>query len=198
MKYTLPKLPYSYESLKGISKQVNEWHHDKHYASYVNGRNEVEEKLAKMRASSDWAGVRSVMLAQSHNVSGSILHNIYYSIMGGDGKVDENLEVVKSINKYFGSYETWKNEFTEIAKISRGWAVLSHDVSDGELHNAMTDFHDEEVPWGFLPILACDVWEHAYYYDYGPDRGAYLDAFFQNLNWSNVNDLYLQYQALTV
>lgn len=196
MKYTLPKLPYAYDALKGISKQVNEWHHDKHFASYVNGRNDVEDKLAKMRSASDWTGVRGVMLAQSHNVSGSILHDVYYSIMGGDGHIDESLDVVKEIVKSFGSFETWRSEFLEIAKVSRGWAVLAFDVSDGELHNAMTDFHDEEVPWGFLPVLSCDTWEHAYYYDYGPDRGAYLEAFFQNLDWSKVNEIFLKFNKV--
>lgn len=196
MKYTLPKLPYAYDALNGISKQVNEWHHDKHFASYVNGRNDVEEKLVKMRSISDWTGVRGVMLAQSHNVSGSILHNIYYSIMGGDGQVNESLEVVQNLVENFGSFETWKSEFIEVAKVSRGWAVLAFDVSDGELHNAMTDFHDEEVPWGFLPILSCDTWEHAYYYDYGPDRGAYLEAFFRNLDWNKVNELYLKFNQV--
>lgn len=190
MNYQLPKLPFAYDALKGISKQVNEWHHDKHYASYITGRNEVQEKLAKMRSEKNWQGVRAVMLAESHNASGSILHNNYYNILGGNGEVSEDLEVVKAINKYFGDYETWKSEFVEIAKQARGWAILAYDVTDGELHNALVDFHDEHIAFGYIPLVSCDVWEHAYYFDYGPDRASYIDAFFNNLDWMKVDDVY--------
>jgi Fe-Mn family superoxide dismutase len=196
MNYQLPKLPFAYDALKGISKQVNEWHHDKHFASYITGRNEVQEKLAKMRSEKNWQGVRAVMLAESHNASGSILHNNYYNILGGNGEVSEELEIIKAINKYFGDFEKWKAEFVEVAKQARGWAILAYDITDGELHNALVDFHDEHIAFGYIPLVSCDVWEHAYYFDYGPDRASYIDAFFNNLDWKKVDEVYTKFMSV--
>ena len=184
--HKLPALPFPYDKLKGISKQTNEWHHDKHFKAYVDGRNDVEKKLADMRAKGDFTGIRGVKLLESHNASGMILHTLYYDILGGDGSVDMNSALVKKIIQDFGSFELWKKEFVEVAKAARGWSLLVFDPSDERLHNYMVDFQDLQAVWGVTPIFGIDVWEHAYYHDQGPDRAKYIDAFFNNIDWKKV------------
>lgn len=180
-------LPYAYNKLKGISEQVNKWHHDTHYAAYVKGRNDVEAKLETMRKSGDFSGIRGIKQLESFNASGQILHELYYDIMGGDGTVDMNLPIIKQIEKDFGSFETFKKEFIEVSKVARGWTILCYDHSDKRLHVYLVDYHDVGAIWGAIPLLPIDVWEHAYYTDQGPNRGAYIEAFMQNINWKNVD-----------
>jgi Fe-Mn family superoxide dismutase len=194
MSYEVKPLPYAYDALKGISEQVNRWHHDTHYAGYVKGRNEVEEKLAAMRNSGDYSAVRGVKLNESHNASGQILHEIYYDIMGGNGEIDENLEVVAKIKEDFGSLDIWLAEFKAVAKASRGWCITCFDYKSGKLHNFLVDFQDLHAVWGATPLIPVDMWEHAYYPDQGPNKDPYLDAFLSNLDWSKINDLYLKTQ----
>lgn len=190
MAHKLKKLPYKYDALKGISKQVVTWHHDVHHKSYVDGLNTAEKKLADMRKSGDFGPIRGVMQAQSHNASGMVLHNVYWDNLGGDGKADVGLAVVRAIKRDFGSYDAWKKEFAETAKVSRGWAILAWWPEDGKLRNLMVDFHDQFAVWGAIPVLAVDVWEHAYYFDQGPNRGAYLERFFENLDWKRIDAIY--------
>lgn len=190
MAHKLKKLPYKYDALKGISKQVVTWHHDVHHKSYVDGLNTAEKKLADMRKSGDFGPIRGVMQAQSHNASGMVLHNVYWDNLGGDGKAEAGLAVVRAIKRDFGSYDAWKKELAETAKVSRGWAILAWWPEDGKLRNLMVDFHDQFAVWGAIPVLAVDVWEHAYYFDQGPNRGAYLERFFENLDWKRIDAIY--------
>ena len=110
--------------------------------------------------------------------------------MGGDGKMDEKLSVVKKLKEDFGSLDAWKEDFISCAKASLGWAILCYDPSDGKLHNYLCDSHNFGAVWGATPLLPIDVWEHAYYRDYGPKRPGYIDAFLQNVNWSKVEELF--------
>ena len=191
-KFELPKLPYGYGKVAGISADTDKFHHDKHFLSYITGLNDVDDKLGKMREAKDFAAIRAAMLGFSHNASGAYLHNIYYDIMGGDGKMDENLAVVKKIIADFGSAQTWQAEFKAVAMTGRGWAVLGLFLADNRLRHNLVDFHDQQVAWGMVPLVACDMWEHAYYYDNGPDKGKYIDAFLNGLNWRVIDGLYLR------
>ncbi|HUP02266.1 MAG TPA: superoxide dismutase [Gemmatimonadota bacterium] len=188
--HTPEPLPYEPQALDGISRQLTEWHHDTHYVSYVRGRNAVEKRLGEMREKDDFTDVRGVKLAESHNASGQILHQIYYAILGGDGEVDPELAVHAKITDDFGSYENWLSEFKAVAGAARGWAITCYDPSDGRLHIYMADGHDGGAVWGAQPILPLDVWEHAYYYDQGPNRAAYIETFFANINWKAVDEYY--------
>jgi Fe-Mn family superoxide dismutase len=183
-------LPFEADALDGISRQLTEWHHDTHYQSYVKGRNAVEKRLEEMREKGDFSDVRAAKLNESHNASGKILHEIYYAVLGGDGELDEDLPVRAKIEEDFGSYETWMEEFKAVAMSARGWAILAYDASDGRLHVFLVDGHDQGAVWGAQPILPLDVWEHAYYYDQGPNRAAYVETFLKNLNWKAVDEYY--------
>lgn len=190
-KFELPKLPYEYGKVAGISADTDKFHHDKHFNSYIVGLNETDEKLVKMREGKDFSAIRGAMLGFSHNASGAYLHNIYYDILGGDGKMDENLAAVKKIKEDFGSLQTWQAEFKAVAMAGRGWAILGLFLGDGRLRHNLVDFHDQQVAWGMAPLVACDLWEHAYYYDNGPEKGKYIDVFLNALNWQVINGLYL-------
>lgn len=190
-KFELPKLPYDYGKVNGISKETDQFHHDKHFNSYITGLNEIDDKLAKMRESGDYGAIRGAMLGFSHNASGAYLHNIYYDLLGGDGKMDENLAVVKKIKEDFGSLQTWQAEFKAVAMAGRGWAILGLFLGDNRLRHNLVDFHDQQVAWGMAPLAACDLWEHAYYYDNGPDKAKYIENFLNGLNWQIIDGLYL-------
>ncbi len=193
MTHQIKPLPFAYNALKGISEQVNKWHHDVHYAGYVKKRNEVEEKLAKAdlsAANANYSEFGELKRRETFNANGQILHEIYWDILGGDGKPDENLEVIKKIMGDFGSFDAWKSDFVASAKTSLGWTVLALDISDGKLHNFTGDTHNQGGVWGAWPLLPIDTFEHAYYHDYGPERLKYIDAFLNNIDWNKVEKRY--------
>ena len=195
MVHSIKPLPYAYNALKGISEQVNKWHHDKHYAGYVNKRNEIEEKLLKADKSlahANYSEFGELKRRETFNAAGQILHEIYYDIMGGDGAADNNLSVVQQIIKDFGSVENWRNDFVASGKTALGWAILCFDYSDGKLHNFVADSHNDGAVWGSVPLIPMDVFEHAYYFDQGPERVKYIEAFLQNLNWKKINEIFEQ------
>jgi Fe-Mn family superoxide dismutase len=183
-------LPFDPAALDGISRQVSEWHHDSHYASYVKARNAVEKRLEEMREKGDFSDVRGLKLSESHNASGQVLHEIYWAILGGDGEFDSELSIHAALVKDFGSFEAWVAEFKAVALAARGWAITCWDPSDGRLHVYLVDGHDHGAAWGAHPIIPLDVWEHAYYFDHGPNRAAYVEAFLANLNWKAVDEFY--------
>ena len=188
--HTEKPLPFDPAALDGMSRQGIEWHHDTYYAAYVKGRNAVEKRLAEMREKDDFNDIRGVKLSESHNASGQILHEIYHAILGGDGEIGEELAIHDQIVEDFGSFESWVAEFKAVAGAARGWAVTCYDPSDGRVHVYLVDGHDQGAVWGAQPIMAIDVWEHAYYFDRGPNRAAYIESFLQNLNWKAVDEYY--------
>ena len=99
-------------------------------------------------------------------------------------------ELRERIEEEFGSYENWKKEFKQAASSASGWALLVYIPRLDELHNVAVDNHDEGAVWGAHPILAVDVWEHSYYYDYGPKRGNFLDNFFEVVDWEEAEEQY--------
>ena len=106
----------------------------------------------------------------------------------GGGEPDGDLR--DRIEEDFGSYEGWKGDFEAAASSAGGWALLVYDPVAKQLRNVPVDKHDDGALWGAHPVLALDVWEHSYYYDYGPDRGSFIDAFFQVVNWEKAAEEY--------
>ena len=183
-------LPYAPDALQGISRQSLEWHHDSYYASLLKGRDAAAKKLAEMHEKDDWTDIRGVKRNESYNASGQVLHEIYFAILGGDGEAEPELPIRARIEKDYGSFEAWEAEFKAVAGQARGWAVTCWDSSDARLHVYLTDGHDVGAVWGAQPIIPLDVSEHAYYYDQGPNRAAYVEAFLANLNWKAIDQYY--------
>lgn len=183
-------LPYDADALEGLSGRLLEWHHDAHYRAYVTGRNAADKRLAEMRAKGDFGDVRAIKRSASHNANGAILHEIFFAILGGDGAVDPDLPVHARIEEDFGSHATWLKELKAVAAVARGWAVTCWEPFAERLEIVLVDAHDVGGLWGGRPILPIDVWEHAYYPDFGPNRAQYVEAVLGNLNWVAVDELY--------
>ncbi len=191
MSHELPSLPYDYDALEPhISEQVVTWHHDTHHQGYVNGLNAAEETLAEGRDTGDHSGAAGAMESVTHNGCGHYLHTLFWENMGPNGGGEPDGELRDRIEEDFGSYEAWKGEFEAAASAAGGWALLVYDPIAKRLRNLKVDRHDLHALWASHPILALDVWEHSYYFDYGPDRGSFIEAFFEVVNWDEVDRQY--------
>lgn len=186
--FEVKPLKFDPKSLKGISEKQITLHHDKHYASYITARNKIEETLKK----GELEHIRELKKNESHNASGQVLHEVYFDSLGGKGG-EASGALAKKIKEDFGSYENWKKEFMACASVARGWVLLCYDWTDRRLHNYIVDFHDEGAVWGSSAIFALDLWEHAYYLDYGPDKAKYIEAFFNNVDWKAVEEKLKRY-----
>jgi Fe-Mn family superoxide dismutase len=191
--YELPPLPYDYDALEPhVSEQVLTWHHDTHHQGYVNGWNAAEETLEANRESGEFGSTGGALGSVTHNGSGHILHTLFWENMAPNGGGEPSGELADRIAEDFGSYESWKGEFEAAASAAGGWALLVYDPHSEQLRNVAVDKHDQGALWGSQPILALDVWEHSYYHDYGPDRGSFVDAFFEVVDWTEPSDRYEQ------
>ena len=187
----LPPLPYDYDALEPhISEQVLEWHHDTHHQGYVNGLESAEETLAENRESGDHSSTGGALNNVTHNGSGHYLHTMFWENMSPNGGGEPDGDLADRIAEDFGSYEGWKGEFEAAASAASGWALLVYDPVAEQLRNVAVDKHDDGALWGSHPVLALDVWEHSYYYDYGPSRGDFIDAFFEVVDWDAAADNY--------
>lgn len=197
--HALKPLPWASDALekKGfLTKEVVEWHHGTHQKGYVDKRNEIEKSLEtadRAAANANYSVYGELKRRETFNASGQILHEIYWENMGGDDNIDPNSALAKKINADFGSFDDWKADFVAAAKASLGWALLCWDPSDEKLHNYLCDFHNNGAVWGAVPLVVVDVFEHAYYRQWGPKRPDYLSGFMANLNWKAINDRYMKY-----
>ena len=187
----LPPLPYEYDALEpSISEQVVTWHHDTHHQGYVNGLEAAEETLAENREAGEFGGSAAAIRNVTHNGCGHYLHTLFWENMDPNGGGEPSGELADRIEADFGSYEGWKGEFEAAAGDASGWALLVYDPVSDQLRNLVVDKHDQGALWGSHPSRALDVWEHSYYYDYGPDRGSFVDGFFEVVDWDNVAEQY--------
>lgn len=196
MKYTLPKLGYAYDALEpAIDARTMEIHHTKHHNAYVNNLNAALEKhpefnLPLNEMLLDLNKVpEDIRTAVRNNGGGHYNHTLFWEILTPGGAKEPNGELLEAINKAFGSYENFKNLFASAAatRFGSGWAWLLK--TDKGLVITSTPNQDTPLSEG-KPILALDVWEHAYYLKYQNRRPEYIDAFFSVINWDKVNELY--------
>ncbi len=190
--------PLTFQELKGISQKTMEIHHGKLYTGYVNKRNEIEEKLKSVdfaSANQTYSDLRSLKVEETFAGNGQVLHEAYFGALGGPGGRPTGA-LFQTITDEFGTYEHWEAEFCATGMAVRGWVVLSYDTNDGRLHNYVGDAHNQGGMWGAIPLLVLDVYEHAYFIDYGSDRKKYIEDFMSNVNWKTVEDLYAKFIAL--
>jgi Fe-Mn family superoxide dismutase len=179
--------PSLYE-LDGISRQSVEAHY-KLYQGYVNKRNEILGKLAEVDLSSAnqvYSEVRALKVDLSFAVGGVKNHELYFEHLGGDGGKPSGA-IAALIDRAFGSFESWQADLKATGMAGRGWAWAAYDWDEGRLANYVGDAQNTFPIWNATPLVALDVYEHAYFLDYQTDRGSYIDAFFRNLDWSVVN-----------
>lgn len=188
MPFQVKDLPFGKDQLKGISEKTTEIHHDKLYAGYVNKRNEIAEALEsadRSKANQAYSPFRALKLEETFAADGAILHEIYFDSLGGNGSVPDGAFKQK-IEEDFGSWEKFVEDATATAMAARGWAVTAYDPSDGKIRNFLCDMHNQGGVWGTTPLWTIDCYEHAYFIDYGSDRGAYVNALLTNVHWNAV------------
>ena len=180
--------------LNGISRASVEAHY-KLYRGYVAKRNEILGKLAGVdlaAANQVYSEVRALKVELSFAVGGIKNHEIYFEHLGGVGG-DPDGAVAKLIKRDFGSAADWAADLKATAMAGRGWAWTAYDWDEGLLFNYIGDTQNTYPIWNATPLVALDVYEHAYFLDYGTDRASYIDVFFQNLDWGVVNDWVSRY-----
>jgi Fe-Mn family superoxide dismutase len=188
MKYELPPLPYSYNALEPyISAHIMELHHARHHKGYVDGANAALEKLLKAREGAE-VDVKAVLKDYSFNLGGHLLHTVFWQNMKPNGGGEPGGELLDEINKVFGSFTVFKKLYTQAAVSveGSGWAMLVYDELRDSLSIIQVEKHNLNVVPGFIPLLVIDVWEHAYYLQYQNQRAKYVDAWWNVVNWSDV------------
>ena len=194
-RYTLPPLPYSYDDLEPyISGEIMRLHHQKHHQAYVDGANKALDKIeAYLKGEAD-IDIRAVMRDFSFNYAGHMMHTIFWPNMApvGKGCGKPGGRLADAIDAQFGGFDKFRKLFTTAAKTVEGvgWGVLAVDTLTGELRILQVEKHNVLMTAGMTPILVVDVWEHAYYLQYKNNRGAYLEAWWNVVNWDDVAKRY--------
>jgi Fe-Mn family superoxide dismutase len=187
--YTLPDLPYDYGALAPhISPEIMELHHSKHHQTYVNALNDVLDKLAAARANNDFAAIVGLEKTLAFNLGGHVNHSIFWTNMSPDGGDRPTGELASAIENGFGSFDKFQAHFTAAAVgvQGSGWALLAYDTIGGNLVIEQLFNQQDNIPALSVPLLMLDVWEHAYYLDYKNVRPDYVKAWWNVVNWPNV------------
>lgn len=187
--YELPPLPYDYKDLEPyISEEQLRIHHDKHHQAYVDGANAL---LKKFDARDSEFDIKAVAKELSFHVGGFILHKLFWENMGPAGKCggEPTGTIADYVKKDFGSFERFKKEFTQAAVgvEGSGWAALTLCRRTNRIFIMQIEKHNVNVIPGFRIMMVLDVWEHAYYLDYQNRRPEFVDAFWNLVNWDEVN-----------
>jgi len=196
MAYTLPDLPYPLDALEPyIDKMTMEIHHGKHHGAYVANLNKAleaapelaEKPLEELLANNLAAVPESIRTAVRNHGGGHINHSLFWQIMGPNGGGAPSGNLAAAINGTFGSFENFKEKLTAagMGRFGSGWAWLVRDAG-GKLDIYSTANQDSPLMEGKIPILGVDVWEHAYYLKYQNRRAEYLAAWWNVVNWREV------------
>ena len=188
MNYKLPDLTYDYSALEPhISARIMELHHSKHHAAYVTGANAALDAMAEARAANNFANLPKLQKDLAFNLGGHVNHSIFWqNLSPAGGEVGGELSA--AINEYFGSYDGFKNHFSAAAVgiQGSGWAYLAWDALGNRL--VIGQLYDQQgnIPMGSIPLLMLDMWEHAFYLDYQNVKADYVKAFWNIVNWEDV------------
>tara|TARA_B100001250_G_scaffold404526_1_gene420628 strand:+ start:106 stop:705 length:600 start_codon:yes stop_codon:yes gene_type:complete len=195
MSFELPKLPYAYDALEPhIDAKTMEIHHGKHHNGYTNNlNNAIEGTDLSRKTIEEICSTIGLSGGVRNNGGGYYNHNMFWTSMIPNGGGQPNGEIAKAIDIDFGSYDNFKDEFSKAAatRFGSGWAWLC--VQNNKLTICSTANQDNplmEGQCGGTPILCLDVWEHAYYLNYQNRRPDYISAFFNVINWDEVNKRY--------
>lgn len=201
--FTVPPLPYSYFALeKYIDTQTMRIHHDKHHAGYVNNLNAAIAKHPNLAGTSVEDLLKTlntvpedIRTAVRNNGGGHANHTLFWASMTPDSEDTPTGKVGQAIDETFGSFDAFKDEFKKagLTRFGSGWAWLVL-TKEGKLAVTSTPNQDSPLLDGNIPLLGNDVWEHAYYLKYQNRRGDYLDAWWNVVNWAEVES---RYQAAT-
>lgn len=199
MAHQLPDLPYSHAALEPIiDEQTMRIHHGKHHQGYVNklntaleGHDDLQRKSVEDLLRDINSVPENIRTAVRNNGGGHANHSLFWPIMAPGSGGEPTGELADAISKTFGSFDKFKEEFSNTAtgQFGSGWGWLV--VSNGSLKVYSTPNQDSPYMQGDIPVLGLDVWEHAYYLKYKNERGTYVNAWWDLVNWNKANDNYL-------
>jgi len=184
--------------MDGISRASVEAHY-KLYQGYVAKRNEILGKLAEVdlsTANQVYSDVRALKIDLTFAIGGVKNHEIYFEHLGGGGG-DPTGPIASLIERDFGSIEAWRADLKATGMGGRGWAWTAYDWDEQRLFNYIGDAQNTFPVWNATPLVALDVYEHAYFLDFQTDRASYIDAFFANLDWDVIASWVSKYQIQT-
>lgn len=192
--YTLPDLSYDYDALEPhIVGEIMQLHHDKHHRAYVNAANRALADLEEARNKGDFARIAALEHALAFNVSGHVLHSLFWQNLGPDGGGHPVGALAEQIDGDFGSFDAFRSQMVRAAAtiMGSGWAALTWDPASTRLIVIQIHDHQSEVTQGGVPLLVLDAWEHAYYLQYRTDKVRYFEAVWNLWNWQDVATRYL-------
>ncbi len=194
MEYAIKQLSFDPAKIKGMSEKLLASHHENNYGGAVKRLNAITAQLAELdMAKAPVFVVNGLKREELIAANSMIIHELYFDSLGGEG--DPESALADQINKDFGSIDRWKAEFTATGKAlggGSGWVLLAWSPRDKRLINTWAADHTMNLAGG-RPILALDMYEHAYHMDYGARAAAYVDAFMQVIHWGNAAILYERY-----
>ena len=197
--YELPELPYAYDALEPhISAEIMELHHDKHHATYVAGANAALEALeAERNGEANPDRLRALSKNLAFNLGGHTNHSIFWKNMAPNAGGNPTGAIAEAIDRDFGSFEAFKKQFSGVATglQGSGWAVLGYDHIAGRLIIQQLTDQQGNVSVDFTPVLMLDMWEHAFYLQYKNVKADYVQAWWNVVNWDDVNERYAKAAA---
>jgi Fe-Mn family superoxide dismutase len=199
--YTLPDLPYDYSALEPhYSAEVLGLHHDKHHAAYVAGANTTLDKLVEARADGEFGAIVGLEKTLAFNVSGHVLHSIFWKNLSPDGGEKPEGELSSAIDEYFGSFDAFKSQLTQATTTIQGsgWGVLAWEPLGQRLLIEQVYDHQGNTGQGSVPLLVFDAWEHAFYLQYKNVKADYVSALWNIVNWPDVAERLASIRSLTI
>ena len=162
------------------------------YQGYVSKRNEIAKTLNSIDTtkptSTTYSEFRSLKVAETFAVNGDILHRLYFENISAKKPLKLGSQMMELILEAFGSLDAYKNDLNECGLSARGWVITAYSLDDNRIHNFTLDAHNQTVPVLVMPLLVLDVYEHAYFIDFGTKRASYIQLFENNINWDVVED----------
>jgi superoxide dismutase, Fe-Mn family len=188
-RYVLPDLEYDFGALEPhISGRIMELHHGKHHKAYVDGANKTLQQLQEARQKGNLDSVGVLESALAFNVSGHVLHSIFWRNLTPKGGGKPTGELAQTIERHFNSFDSFKQQLSKTAAtiMGSGWAALMWDSISAQLVITQLHDHQSNTIQGAVPLLVLDAWEHAYYLQYQTEKAKYFEAVWNLWNWQDV------------
>lgn len=188
-RYALPDLAYDYGALEPhVSGRILELHHGKHHKGYVDGANRTLEQLEEARRADGLAQVAALERALAFNVSGHVLHSLFWRNLSPEGGGEPRGELLEALTRDFGDFGAFRRQMTQTAAtvMGSGWAALAWEPLCGRLVTLQLYDHQSNTIQGAVPLLVFDAWEHAWYLQYRNEKAKFFEALWNVVNWEDV------------
>jgi Fe-Mn family superoxide dismutase len=189
--YALPELSYGYDALEPhVSRELLQLHHDAHHAAYVKGANDTLDKLEDARRERHFDYIGQLEKSLAFNVAGHVLHSLLWKNLTPNGNGSPKGELEAQLQRDFGGFKPFKEQLTAAAAAVQGsgWGALAWEPLAGRLVVEQVFDHQGNTGNATVPILVVDMWEHAYYLQHRNKKAAWLEAFWQLVNWTDVTE----------